>query len=449
MNKSHNGDRSRHIIKLWFVLVTILGAFMLVEWFSPYSFQTLSDTHLLREAEDRIQKIRKGTIEINLGSEWANRTIVIHQNSHAFLFGSNTYQYGYYDSALNQLYAENFAELFNSGTIRLYWQWFEPRLGEFPRYNEVKNITAWLASFNATMKGHNILWDSELVPDWISDQANQTEIALQRIEGLLTMFPEISMWDLFNEPIHHPPSWFGYDSVYAWKAALDRAKMIQPNGTFIINEYNTIGSGHPNWGSGTQKEFYQFIANVKAAGYAPDAIGFQFHSVDYQHPLQDIIDTFEAYGEFQIPCHITEFIPGSKGFYKGGTIRGPMSEQKQAEYAKNIYTMLFSHPAIDAIMWWDFADNAIAPAWQKELGAYMMTPTGRFLPVYEVLMDLIHSKWNSTQTIQLNGDGIAEISGFFGDYTIYFNNEPLTQFSITRESQSRDRFWTIKEMFNS
>ena len=67
--------------------------------------------------------------------------------------------------------------------------------------------------------------------------------------------------------------------------------------------------------------------------------------------------------------------------------RGKEYEELQAKYTADFYTMLFSHPAVEAITWWDFQDND----W-RAAPAGLVTEEVHRKPAYHALRKLIREK---------------------------------------------------------
>lgn len=92
----------------------------------------------------------------------------------------------------------------------------------------------------------------------------------------------------------------------------------------------------------------------------------------------------------------------------------PEDEAKQADYLEQFYTVLFSHPSVQAITYWDFSDRN---AWQNAPAGLLrkdMSPK----PAYTRLMRLIHGKWWTEAHGVSDRSGAFETRGFFGDYRI-------------------------------
>ena len=428
----------------------VLVGIPLFTFFRPYPVNAVQDDHVLADAQQRILQIRRGNITLDFGAANAGKQVYIQQLSQAFRFGCNAFQFDQMGSdAQNQLYRDKFSALFNYATLPFYWSYYEGNQGSFPHDQYLHDLAAWLASFNATAKGHPLIWQSDCcIPEWMSalNASDQRAAALARIDEILTSFPEIDTFDLVNEMTHLPNTWLGTTAVQTWETALAEARRVRPGGEFIANEYG-YGDTSNNPPNPATDPYYQFLSQVSKDGYAPSAAGIQFHTVQEWLPLQGILDTLDVYGSLKIPLHITEFIPASKGIYTSGEMPGVTTEESQADWAYRAYTILFSHPAVQAITWWDFANASGGwGAWMGQYGAYMMDMNGRTLPVYDRLYNLIHKEWNSTTTVALDASGKYQFTGFYGNYTASIDNVPVQNFSIVDTRLAAQRPWQLADL---
>nr|MDO8111501.1 endo-1,4-beta-xylanase [Candidatus Sigynarchaeota archaeon] len=283
--------------------------------------------------------------------------------------------------------------------------------------------------------------------EFSTNASYREQFTYQHIENVLGNHTDIKIWDLVNEMTHVLNILLGSTAVETWEKALGKARTIRNDCTFIANDFDTIQPGNASLTSNDARRFYDFVQQIVDDGYAPGALGFQCHEwMSSWLPVQDIIDTFDSFGKFRIPLHITEFDPGSKRYYGNSRSirRGPMTEASQAELATRVYTMFFSHPAVDAITWWSFLEDA---AWHAELGDFMMErSTGRLLPVYDALYDLIHVQWNSTCTRVLDSAGKVDFTGFYGNYTASVEGSESVQFSIADARTPDQRPWRILDL---
>ena len=92
----------------------------------------------------------------------------------------------------------------------------------------------------------------------------------------------------------------------------------------------------------------------------------------------------------------------------------PEGEKAQLEYGRDFYTVLFSHPAVEAITWWDFSD---LQAWQGAPAGLIrrdMSPK----PLYEWLMEAFHGRWTTDAAVQADAAGETAARCFYGEYEV-------------------------------
>jgi hypothetical protein len=134
-------------------------------------------------------------------------------------------------------------------------------------------------------------------------------------------------------------------------------------------------------------------------------------------PDERVWDVCERFARFGVPLHFTELtILSGREAWDGPTPwpSTPEGEARQAREATRIYTHLFSHPAVEAITWWDFSDRG---AWKQAPAGLLrqdMTPK----PVYDALADLIRHRWWTKEALTTGENGEASFRGFLGDYTV-------------------------------
>ena len=90
------------------------------------------------------------------------------------------------------------------------------------------------------------------------------------------------------------------------------------------------------------------------------------------------------------------------------------TEKAQADYVEKFYSLLFSHPSLRAITWWDFSDVG---AWQGAPAGLLrkdMTPK----PAYDRLLKLIKHDWWTNASGMSGKDGEYSAQAFYGDYTV-------------------------------
>jgi hypothetical protein len=124
--------------------------------------------------------------------------------------------------------------------------------------------------------------------------------------------------------------------------------------------------------------------------------------------------TFDMYKEFNLPIHITEFMPQSGGKAITGWREGTWTEETQAEFAEQFYTLAFGYPSVVSINWWGLSDRNI---WLP--GGGLIDEEYNPKPVYNRLMKLIKEDW-MTKNLILASDkkGLVNFRGFYGKYQV-------------------------------
>lgn len=155
--------------------------------------------------------------------------------------------------------------------------------------------------------------------------------------------------------------------------------------------------------------------------------------------LEEILERFSVFG---LPLHFTENTLLSGHLMSADIVAlndyqveswpsTPEGEERQRREWREMYEILFSHPQVEAITGWDFAD-----------GAWLNAPSGLLRadnspkPSYRELQRLIHEEWTSQGELHTDENGVAELAGFRGTYSLHTDRaqaevqltaQPITQ----------------------
>ncbi|MBD3186718.1 hypothetical protein GF325_07835, partial [Candidatus Bathyarchaeota archaeon] len=317
---SRKDSRGKKIVAIaWMGLMVSMLSVSIMDMITPCTVTCFREQQLIKEARERILEVRRGTSVLDFGPGNASKMVYLRQVSHDFKFGCNAFFYNRiynddwsYNETLNQEYSTHFSKMFNYATLPFYmkvYNEFNPDLENWQQ--TLENMTDWVKSFNATPKGHPLIWQiPNQVPDQVEYHPNASyreEWTLQHLGTVLLNHTGIDTWDLLNEMTHVKNLLLGDTAVETWEKALDKARAVRPDATFIANEYETIQPGDAATSGTDATSFYEFVETVVAHGYAPDVLGFQGHEwISGWIPLQDVIDTFDSFGRFKIPCQVSE-----------------------------------------------------------------------------------------------------------------------------------------------
>jgi len=372
------------------------------------------------------------------GDGLAGAKMTVRQLNHEFRNGANIFMLDEMETPeKNEAYKKNFANAFNLATLPFYWNTLEPEQGK-PRYAKdspkiyrrpAPDLCLEFCEANGIEPKAHCLNYSSLVPDWLPvNRPQQLKMLLaKRFRELSERYSlRIPMWEVTNEtfwgggipqfPIYNDPEFI------EWSFRM--AETYFPGNKLVINEAHCCIFNQNTWVC-TRTPYYMQIERALRKGVRIDAIGMQFHMF-FRHeaaaqagafyaPL-NMYDVLDAYAKLGRPMHITEItIPAYTDKAE--------DEELQAEIMRYLYSMWFSHPAMDGIIYWNLADGY---GWCAEPGdmeagenyyrgglmRFDMTPK----PALKTVCDLFQKEWHTEKTFDINADSCGYFRGFCGDY---------------------------------
>jgi len=385
---------------------------------------TQTDEAVLSQTDERIRKCRMGTASLRLiGPDGqplrSGVNLRISQTKHKFLFGCNIFKLGRCRTAEdNAAYEKQFADLLNYATLPFYWWQYERQKGK-PDEERTDEIVRWCNAHGVAMKGHPLAWNY-VDPRWLAQSTPEEAMRLQleRIGRCAARFQgSINIWDVVNEATAYDREELKQRapklteaiakmgiSAYV-RTAFKTAREASPQATLVINDYRVDSAF-------AEKVVSQLVDETGKPMY--DVIGIQSHMHGGYWGAARAWEVCERFAKFGKPLHFTEttVVSGPK---KGSTwATTPESEQDQAKRVTEFYTVLFSHPAVEAITWWDFTDQG---AWQSAPAGLVrddMSPK----PAYELLRSLVKGRWWTKLETATDSRGGVEFQGFCGRYGV-------------------------------
>ena len=378
-------------------------------------------------AEERIEKYRKSDLDVRVvdseGKPVTGAKLAVRQTNSAFLFGCNIFMWGNSgNSELDEAYKRRFAELFNFATLPYYWWSYEPQRGQ-PSHDHRMAVAQWCLENGIRPKGHPLAWNF-IDPSWLPDGTDEIlRLQLSRIGDCVSHFKgTVDMWDVVNEMAHYDRQKLKDEQApkttrmiaetgpYEYTCRCFRsARKANPGATLLINDYR-MGA-----------DYEKVIENLVDEEGKPlyDCIGLQSHMHARPWTNDGIWNVCERFAKYGVPLHFTEttILSGKRQWDKPEGEPWPTTpdgETYQAEEAVRFYTMVFSHPATEALTWWDFCDRG---AWKGAPAGFLrddMSPK----PVYEALRELIRRRWRTNTDVETGPGGFARLRAFHGSYRI-------------------------------
>ncbi|MBT3198819.1 MAG: 1,4-beta-xylanase [Phycisphaerales bacterium] len=398
---------------------------------SPVLAWAASDPLSDKAVDARIAKHRTTEVTLTVrtadGKPLRNAEVTVEMVRNKFLFGSNMFAYDQLGSdELNGKYARQFSGLLNFATLPFYWGMYEHK-AQPERPTQIKQVTAmakWCKANGLVAKGHPLCWH-EVQPKWLKGKPTDEVMKLQlgRIEREVKDFGGlIETWDVLNEVVVMPKfSRKGQTAlrdvckktgqVELIKQCFAVARKTNPKATLLLNDYQ-LG-----------RSYEKLIADSLAAGVKIDAIGLQSHMHSKYRGAKWAWDVCQRFAKFKKPLHFTELTILSGDLKKDGDWHKrrtdwhstPEGEKRQAAQVVEFYRLLYSHPSVEAITWWDFSD---ARSWQGAPAGLVrkdMSPK----PAYTALHKLIKGEWWMTPTkFKTDAQGKITFRGHLGTYKV-------------------------------
>ncbi len=392
-----------------------------------------------------IELYRKGDLELKIvdknGNPVKGAKVLIDLKNHEFRHGANIFMLEEFENEeKNAIYKESFKKVFNLATVPFYWRDLEPEQGK-PRY--AKNspkiyrrpspdlCVEYCKENGIEPKCHCLNYDNFL-PSWLYDASVEyhKEMLEKRFYELSERYAkDIPTWEVTNETFCyfveglgiHYSQFYHEDDFVEW-SFLTADKYFH-NNRLIINDYLVWGGEY----HGNRSPYYMQIERLLAnKSIHLDSIGFQQHQFFPRESEERmaferfnpefIFDVLDKYATLGKNLQITEMTLSA---YSNDI----EDEEVQAELLKGLYSIYFSHPAMEAIIYWNLVDGYAAFAPQGDMTSGENKYHGGLMrfdmtekPAFKVLYDLFHNQWHTKAETVTNDDGRAYFRGFYGDY---------------------------------
>lgn len=402
----------------------------------------INSVHLpwkLAGAEERIDSIRKGELTLQFvlpeGTPVSESAPVhLWLTRHDFNFGVSLDQgWAIYNKPDYEKYRRYMGELFNFITLSFYWRWIEQNEGQLIINEHTLDNLKWAKEKNLGVFGHPLLWHLTL-PEWLKGMTDMEAVdqkVRDHIYFLLTQFPEIDEWNVYNESVAAFLDHVEESSVTRW---VNYMGGVNPAVEWLfsfcdsINPDNVYVNNHYTHRDPAFKELNKHLLDSKAG---LDAIGIQTHMHDRASILDEdeMWNMLEEYSIYDKAIYLTEvtvtssepfinwqdmsahedIIRQDRSVYRPST---PEWEKYQAEYTHDFYTLAFSHPSVKTITWWSGTDLM---EWRGTAGG-LLDRSYNPKPVYHMLQHLIKEEWHTDILDTTTSGGELTFNGFYGAY---------------------------------
>ncbi|RYY23040.1 MAG: glycoside hydrolase family 10 [Chitinophagaceae bacterium] len=388
-----------------------------------------ADAGIEKRIADGIEMHRKGDIIFNIPTYKGKSEITIRQINHEFQFGANAFMVkGMESETRNRQYEDSFSRVFNLAAVPFYWQTLEPKRGilryaanseKIYRRPPPDVVLEFCRKYNIIPKGHTLVWNNptHAVPTWMpKDTVEIEKLISKRISEIGEKYgKDITTWDVVNEALHYFPE-VAMPSDFVYKSFKAAMKSFPASTKLMINEVTSI------WQNNQQEysPYYMMIQNLLLRECKIDAIGMQFHffsemlhqnvSAGTAMTPKQLFAALDLYGRFNKPLHISEITIPTLPYNAEGQLI-------QSKLTRNFYRLWFSHPSVEAIIWWNLVDGTAVKGEDKWNGGLLNNDFSA-KPSYTALNGLINEEWKTRIDTTISGKDNFLFRGFFGDYEV-------------------------------
>jgi endo-1,4-beta-xylanase len=218
-------------------------------------------------------------------------------------FGTALTQGNLSNSALTTLAAQQF-DMVTPGN-EMKWDTTEPSNGSY-NFGPGDQIVSFAKSSGMRVRGHNLVWHSQL-PSWVSSlPSSQVQAAMEaHITTEVTHYKgQVYSWDVVNEPFNDDGT-LRQDVFYNAMGsgyiadALKTAHAADPNAKLYLNDYNIEGE------NAKSDAMYSLVQSLKSQGVPIDGVGLESHFILGQVP-STMLANMQRFAALGVDVAVTE-----------------------------------------------------------------------------------------------------------------------------------------------
>ena len=397
-------------------------------------YVTAADIALLGAAEKRIDDVRKGELLVQVVdvAGWPVEGVEVRwvQEARDFQFGV---QAPFEPNAWGQLLRMGV----NHAAAQLDWQSTEPASG---LWTAGATAAAWavdiLPAMGVSQRGAALVWlEKQNSPDWVR-QTPAAELAAlvdEHVRALAHMLTgHVALWEALTDPAFESPE----DLVRVARASTLALRDADPTTPIMVRFKNLLGEGRIGSPIEITRrlldadiDFDVLGVDLRYNGYSHAAIAERRSLAQMQEGLSDLA----LHGK---PIHITAAsvpsAPHPDDVKRAGHWARRWSPELQAVYARALYVMLFSHPAVEAITWEGAFDTGT-----ETVAGGLLNKAGTPRPAFHALADLLR-EWRTEGGGKVDADGQLRFRGFGGTYRVIVT-DPVSRREVSTTAHITER----------
>jgi hypothetical protein len=402
------------------------------------------DASWRKAAQARIEKYRKADLAVRVvdtrGKPVSGATVAATMTRSAFFFGSSLptgmlpgtnvkpwnadfQRTAGAPEADKKRLQQEFLRLFNSATTSVTWTVWEGGDGRISQQDILAGLK-WLndngivcfdtqavypgteftpEKVRALMNKENASRFGSAVDDYIRFSAKQLPVQSIQIANEIEGRPQYT--DVL-----------GYEAVPHWfrvAKEANPAKEVMINGPYqlgggLVQTAGQRGAVWPSKSEGLQF-YFDLISWLRRKNAPLDYIGFQNHAGIGAPGPEAVLKTLDQFAAFGKPIQVTEF----EVTLQDGS--DPDQRRYQADYVRDFFTAVFSHPSARGILLQDFWQPG---AWQHEGASAFFNKDWSLNPHGREYERLVLNRWRTRAAGKTGHAGSYKTRGFMGEYTV-------------------------------
>ncbi len=372
-------------------------------------------------AQERIAKYRKAPLSVLVhdaaGKPVPGAEVTIQMTAQEFILGTavnaktlanappfNRTQSGSSATDSESKYVAAIPQYFNTIVLENNLKW-KPLAGDWGSawtFEDASRAIDWARKAGLRTRGHVLVWPSfKHLPTRLKALENDKEKLRAEVRAhvrdLATkMKGRLDHWDVINEPYdnHDLMDILGPEEMVEW---FKIAREADPGAKLYLNDYSILSGGPGD--NGHRAHFEETIRFLIEKGAPIDGIGMQGHFGSGLTGPEDLLKILDRYAEFKLPILITEY---------DIVVDDP---KLAGDYTRDLYTTLYSHPAVQGIMMWGFWDGK---HWKNS--APLFDQTWQLKPSGQSYIDLTQNAWRTNGVLKVDDVGKNTLPAFKGRY---------------------------------
>lgn len=363
------------------------------------------------EAEARIRRLRMAPLEVVVldgeGAPLEGAAVRVEMQRHAFLFGTAVNAHGIFaEGERFDAYRAALLEHFNAAVMENAMKM--PAWKARPE--RAREAVSWLRGRGFVMRGHCAVWPSwKWLPEDLHAMRGDREAVRgyvrDHVADVVSAFRGgMVHWDVVNEPFHNRDlmELLGEDEVAVWFRIANEA---DPQARLYLNECQILATAG-QVDTQQQAHFEGWVRRLQGAGVPIGGIGMQGHFGNVVTPPETLLEILDRFAELGLPIVITEFDHITS------------DEEAQADFLRDILTVVYSHPAVDTFMMWGFWDGM---HWRGNAPLFRRDWTPK--PALAVWRSLLYDAWWTEERGVTDASGRVAVGGHLGTYRIGVERE--------------------------